>query len=215
MRQTDISWSIRKWYLSYTSRWTTDAQARLLICAVSPEPSLFAYTIHEPCHVKTCFCHMRTTKAQIQRRRSAWASVQSDQCLCCSLPRWYNISSLVSIVAISWLSLASIREQAGLSLTWSQTRKTGFLVTRLIWNQRKHQTKNHTSGPILFSAGAFEGLQVAQPYSLFPHNSAQMAYITSHLSSVKTNHQHSFLINLFGVCDLVRLKLACSAIETS
>ena len=28
-----------------------------------------------------------------QRRRSACASVQSDQCLCCSLPRQYNISS--------------------------------------------------------------------------------------------------------------------------
>ena len=28
-----------------------------------------------------------------QRRRSAHASAQSDQHLCCSLPRWYNISS--------------------------------------------------------------------------------------------------------------------------
>ena len=33
------------------------------------------------CHEKTCFCHMRTTSAQ------------SDQHLCCSLPRQYNISS--------------------------------------------------------------------------------------------------------------------------
>ena len=44
--------------------------------------------------------HTRTTKAQIslrireqQRRRSACTSVQSDQHLCCSLPRKYNISS--------------------------------------------------------------------------------------------------------------------------
>ena len=29
-----------------------------------------------------------------QRRRSACASAQSDQCLCCSLLRWYNISRL-------------------------------------------------------------------------------------------------------------------------
>ena len=30
------------------------------------------------------------------------------------------------------LQLASVAEQAGLSLIWSQTPKTGFLVTRLI-----------------------------------------------------------------------------------
>ena len=38
---------------------------------------------------------------------------------------------LVSISAISSLYLASVAAQAGLCLTWSQTRKTGFLVTRL------------------------------------------------------------------------------------
>ena len=43
-----------------------------------------------------------------------------------------SIISLVSILAISWLSLASLAAQAGLCLTWSETPKTGFLVTRLI-----------------------------------------------------------------------------------
>ena len=33
---------------------------------------------------KTCFCRMRT-----QRCRSTWASTQSDQRFCCSLPRKY------------------------------------------------------------------------------------------------------------------------------
>ena len=36
---------------------------------------------YEPRHEKTCLCRMRKTKAQ------------SDQRLCCSLPRYYNTSS--------------------------------------------------------------------------------------------------------------------------
>ena len=38
-----------------------------------------------------------------------------------------------SIFEISNLYLVSVAVQAGLSLTWSQTPKTGFLVTRLKW----------------------------------------------------------------------------------
>ena len=40
-------------------------------------------------------------------------------------------SALVSISKILNLYLASEAEQPGLSLTWSQTPKTGFLVTVL------------------------------------------------------------------------------------
>ena len=43
-----------------------------------------------------------------------------------------SIIPLVSISEISSLHLASVAEQAGLSLSWSQTPKTGFLVMRLI-----------------------------------------------------------------------------------
>ena len=43
-----------------------------------------------------------------------------------------SIISLVSISEISSLYLASVAEQAGLSVTWSQTPKRGFLVTWLI-----------------------------------------------------------------------------------
>ena len=46
-----------------------------------------------------------------------------------------SIISLVSISKISSLSLASEAEQASLSLTWSQTPKTCFLVMRLIVSQ--------------------------------------------------------------------------------
>ena len=43
-----------------------------------------------------------------------------------------SIIPLVSISKIPSLYLASVAVQAGLSLLWSQTPKTGFLVTRLI-----------------------------------------------------------------------------------
>ena len=47
----------------------------------------------------------------------------------CCLDR---IIPLVSISEISSLYLASVAAQASLSLPWSQTPKTGFLVTWLI-----------------------------------------------------------------------------------
>ena len=43
-----------------------------------------------------------------------------------------SIIPLVSDFEISSLYLASVAAQAGLGLTWSQTPKTGFLITRLI-----------------------------------------------------------------------------------
>ena len=43
-----------------------------------------------------------------------------------------SIIPLLAIAEISRLQLVSVAEQAGLSLTWSQPPKTGFLVTRLI-----------------------------------------------------------------------------------
>ena len=46
-----------------------------------------------------------------------------------------SIIPLVSISKISRLQLASVAEQAGLSLTWSETPKTGFLVTCLNYKQ--------------------------------------------------------------------------------
>ena len=43
-----------------------------------------------------------------------------------------TIMPLVSISKISSVYLASVAAQAGLRLSWSETPKTGFLVTRLI-----------------------------------------------------------------------------------
>ena len=44
----------------------------------------------------------------------------------------YSIIPLLVISSISRLLLLSVSEQAGLSLTWSQTPKTDFLMTWLI-----------------------------------------------------------------------------------
>ena len=46
-----------------------------------------------------------------------------------------NIIPLVSVSEISSLYLASLAAQPGLCLTWSQTTKTRFLVTRPIWSR--------------------------------------------------------------------------------
>ena len=83
---------------------------------------------------KTCFCHIRTTKAQI--------SAFVVGCLDSMIP-------LVSISEISSLYLDSVAEQAGLSLTWSKPQKTGFLVTRLICTmgrQSGHNVSKHSTG---------------------------------------------------------------------
>ena len=64
----------------------------------------------------------RTTKTQINLHIR---SVSVIRCL-------HSIMPLVSISEISSLYLATVAAEAGLSLPWSQTSKTGFLVTRLI-----------------------------------------------------------------------------------
>ena len=53
-----------------------------------------------------------------------------------------RISPLVSICKISSLYLASGAAQAGLSLPWSQTPNTGFLVTRLVCDSARGRTRS-------------------------------------------------------------------------
>ena len=57
-----------------------------------------------------------------------------------------SIIPLVYISEISRLQLASVAAQAGLCLIWSQTPKTGFLMTRLIYyckNKKNSDTRNN------------------------------------------------------------------------
>ena len=56
-----------------------------------------------------------------------------------------SLIPLVSISEISSLQLASVAAEAGLNLTWSQTPKTGFLVTRL----KQYQTSEKIAVTIL------------------------------------------------------------------
>ena len=59
-----------------------------------------------------------------QRRRSACAYAQADQRLCFRCLD--SVMSLVSVTKISNLMLASVAEQASLSLTWSETPEDTF-----------------------------------------------------------------------------------------
>ena len=71
---------------------------------------------------------MRTTKMQISLHICALLiSALVVRCLDSIIP-------LVAISEISRLYLASVAEQTGLCLTWSENPKTGFLMTWLIHN---------------------------------------------------------------------------------
>ena len=109
-----------------------------------------ATSSYEPCHEKTCFCHMRTIKAHPRSLISAFVV----HCLDSTIP-------LVCISEISSLRLASVVAQTGLRLTWSQIMKTGFLMTRLIFEPSqdkctysicKQQGHLHSLGPLLFAS---------------------------------------------------------------
>ena len=83
---------------------------------------------YEPHHDKTCFCHMRTTK---NRCRSACTSVQSDQLLCCSLPRSYNT---FSFYIWNIITLAGLFSWAGRFVSYLVANpKDTFLTTWLIY----------------------------------------------------------------------------------
>ena len=82
--------------------------------------------IFEPCREKTGFLHMRKQDAdQIRGNREA------DQRLCFR----YSDSTipLLPKSEIPSLQPSSVAVQPGLCGTWSETPKTGFLTTRLIF----------------------------------------------------------------------------------
>ena len=62
-----------------------------------------------------------------QRCRSACAGLINTFVVC----YLDNIIPILAIVEISRLLLVPVAEQAGLSLTWSETPKTGFFMTWL------------------------------------------------------------------------------------
>ena len=90
--------------------------------------------IFEPRHDKTCLCHMRTTKMQMSLHIRGLISAFVVRCLDSIIP-------LVSISKISSVYLASVAAQAGLSLSWSETPKTGFLMMRLIYIAMEYAEK--------------------------------------------------------------------------
>ena len=74
----------------------------------------FSLLLNEPRHEKNCIMPYANNKGADQ-------TAHPDQRLCCSLP-------ILAKSKIPRLLLASIAEQARLSLIQSQTPKTGFLM---------------------------------------------------------------------------------------
>ena len=68
---------------------------------------------------KRVLCHMLRTKAQISLHPRSLISAFVVRCL-------NSVMSLVSATKISSLMLASVAEQASLSLTWSETHEDTF-----------------------------------------------------------------------------------------
>ena len=107
-----------------------------------------------------------------QRLRSACASASVVRCLDSMIP-------LVLMSEISSLYLASAAEQAYLSLSWSQTPKTGFFVTWLnyVFCQQP-ETRKGTASRWFFTTMRLMGTQYyltahryqmnASPYSTGP-----------------------------------------------
>ena len=104
-----------------------------------------------------------------QRRRPACSSTQSDERLCCLLPRQYNISCFYI-----W-NLKPLAAHDGLCLPWSKTPKTGFLVTRLIyWNEKQGQKLS--KGHCLASRGFADWCQTVNPRDgfFYPHRTTMI-----------------------------------------
>ena len=60
------------------------------------------------------------------------------------------LDSIIPILALDEISrpkLVTVAEQAGLSLNWSQTLKTGFLVTWLVYGPPHDKTNKLTCAP--------------------------------------------------------------------
>ena len=67
-------------------------------------------------------------------KNSVLAICEQKRLICTLIVRCLDsIIPVVSISEILSLYLASVAEQADLSLSWSETPKTGFLVARLIY----------------------------------------------------------------------------------
>ena len=111
----------------------------------------------EPCHEKTCLCHMRTTKVQIRLcGLRSQISAFIVHCLDSILPT-------VSISEISSLNLASVAAQACLSL---QPRRQvfswrGSLCCKTIW-AATWQNQQHECAPSEDSRSAWASTQSDQ-----------------------------------------------------
>ena len=100
------------------------------------------------------------------------------------------------IAEISSPYLVSVAAQAGFCLTRSQTPKTGFLVTRLNY---QHNFGLYWIFTESFSIISITSMKLLHSITARLHTSVYMSHVARK--------------PVFGVCDQLRLKLACSATE--
>ena len=99
--------------------WVVKPQHTQKLRSCLPSPKILWHLMKENCVLKEIVIQM----SHAMRKPVYAICEQQRRCL--------DSISLVSISEISRLYLASVAAQKGLCLTWSQTPKTGFLVTRL------------------------------------------------------------------------------------
>ena len=106
--------------------------------ASSPEPLLFAHMIWASSWENLFLPYANNKDADQPAHPRSLLSAFVVRCLDSIIP-------LFSISEISSLYLASVAEQAGLSLPRSQTPKTGFLMTRLIYGPGESSRQRTTA----------------------------------------------------------------------
>ena len=128
---------MRNWYLSQMQYTANNSNDRVF----GLEPS--HNKENKPRHEKTLFLQYANNKGADQPAHPrSLVSAFVVRCL-------ESIIHLVSKSEISSLYLASVAAQAGLSLLWSQTPKTGFLVMLLIYGTRGSFRQRVTSLTLL------------------------------------------------------------------
>ena len=127
---------------------------------------------YEPRHEKTCFAYAHNKGADQPAHLRSLISTFVVRCL-------GSIKPVFSISKILSLYLASVAARAGVRLAWSQTPKTCFLFTRLIYrNDPKFSDRQYWANSADPDQSAPRGRAVWSGSTLFAIPSASFGLIT-------------------------------------
>ena len=149
-------WFMRKWTTSIV--WMLSGKIRA--CVYRPD-IVFMKSL-EPCHEKTCFCHMRTTKAQISLRiRAVWSAPLLFSSTC-----WIqNFKALACVCGwAGWWVLPGRKPRRQVS-SWR-----GSLVNDMEGDERcpylENMTKQSTTSHLLWRKSGNRHFQQSLAYKL-------------------------------------------------